>query len=151
MRSISGTATAAALALLLALPAAAAPSLTAMAKRFRSLGYTVTAAPRDGKRPYVAGIVIRDIDSDTLQSFNVAVYRFGSAAQAKAHRQALVAAFGRFPSSNQWQLEGADLFVGTTASTELHCTFSSSGQPHCKPYTFPRDRFRTVVAVAEGH
>jgi len=122
-----------------------------MVQHFRSLGYTVVVLhPRAGE-PYRDAFVIQSIDSDTLNSFNVAVYRFASGALAKAHRRALVASFGQFPESNQWEIKNADLFVGTTASTELHCTFPNNGAPSCKPYTFPRNRFETVVAVAEGH
>ena len=156
MRHVPTAAMAAALAALLAPPADARPAshepprLAAMASRFRGLGYAVTVLPRDSKQPYVGGILVRSIDADTLRSFDVAVYRFRSPADAKAHRQALVASFGRFPRSNQSQLEGYDLFVGATASTILHCTFSTSGKPRCKPFTFPHGRFETVVAVAEG-
>jgi len=120
-----------------------------MAARFTGLGYIVRALPRNAKQPYAAGIVIHDIDTQTTQPFNVAVYRFHSPTQAKAHRRALVASFGHFPQSNQWELEGVDLLVGSTSSTELHCTFTNN-KPHCKPFTFPHSRFEDVVAVAEG-
>jgi len=145
-----------ALVALLVLPACGgskhreAPTLALIAHRFSGLGYRVTRLPHRSKQPYEGGIVIHNIDSDTQQSFHVAVYRFGSEEQAKAHQRALVASFGRFPQSNQWQLDATDLFVGTTASTELKCRFSRTGRPSCTTFTFPHSRFAGVVAVAES-
>jgi len=155
MRRLLAAALVAVSGAVVAVPAPAAvqgrtPNLRAMAAHFRRLGYIVVPAPQGKAKPYLSGIVIRSIDVDTGHAFHVAIYRFGSGADAKAHERALVASFGQFPKSNQSQVEGSDLFVGTTASTELHCTFSPSGKPSCKPYTFPHDRFEAAIAVAES-
>jgi len=125
-------------------------TIASMEQRFRGLGYTVAEVPRRAKQPFEQAFVISGIDSYTTNAFDVAVYRFRSTSDAKANQRQLTASFGRFPQSNQSQVEGADLFVGSAASTELHCTFSG-GKAHCKPYTFPHSRFEDVVAVAEGH
>jgi hypothetical protein len=136
------------------LPAGAVRSAARVRARLVAHGYTVSAIPaRTARLPVDArALYVGGVDWTTPHAFDVYIYVFGSAANARAHTKSLQRSEGAYSNTDRVVRSGADLFVAALDNGgPEHCTISAGGAPVCPPLPrVPMGALAAFVSTAEG-